>query len=916
MYKKLLLVAGCLCLASGAWAMKEEEIVIEEKPVQKEAKAYISFGGEFIKITPKVIEQLPALQDMLANGEVTREKDSISFNLNDVLGEVEESIGASDEERGQVLRLFVAFVEGSLAVKNIKTSYLKRLLDIAAKLRVAGKNKDQGKRNLLDELSKEYISRQKHLTQKEFEEQEELLKKKVAQKETQEQLEVFLESKKAEEMKPEVVEDLKEYQLSFGGKQIKIKKTGLKLLRVLKEFIDDERLLEGDMYSLPLDAFLQGRRISVDEIQALVDFVDKNPEFKLKETSSKLLISMIFLVDFLGARQLLDELLNELVTRVSHDDFQKFLGGRGLLWEMIDRLPVTVLDKVLKNKLLTGWYEPELLVKMGIHDNNGERFVLDRDKIFKLLELSPGKFVIITNRSALWAWDGIAGSIPHKVRTIISDDDLVHRVERLSGKRLVFLGNSNAVYFWDWQHDTVSPCMTDKLCTFDKLGKQVKGIWSLYELSPGKIGWISVPEEVIVWNEKEGSSEVVGKLKELTIRGHWRPIGPFVVPQGLAVVNVQGERFIFRKKKPSELQESEKKLSEVFELDPILLRRDTSKPFFFIEDIGGAQQVKNGNIVISSGGRIWLWDTQKNTCKMLLGRPDKEPGLPFCIIELPDERLVAGNAAGEVWNVDMRTKGDVPRLLMRLKLEKDEFLRSMVMASDGRLIMATNKGRLFGVPNVYRELTFEQAVLVESLCMFKKMEYGFVERVKGFLTKKSEQAVVFKRHGGDFSYKNLFKNPRLAKLFISLPVSAISLVNRLNGADILNPDEMLQGAITTLLDAFKKELEAENYLAVENVVMNEKMSERLQVIKELIELVNTDKKAFYKKKYAFILKIISLARFNKLFVIIKEKKDKGQDVRKELDEMLVLIDQCKVQELLFEDELESLRARYKEALGK
>lgn len=153
-----------------------------------------------------------------------------------------------------------------------------------------------------------------------------------------------------------------QYFITLKGALAPISAKGLSQTPHLAEFMNDETLLNDNNVMIPIDGFVRNKTITKEQLKAFVACADG--VLSLNALKNEDLIVLVDLADTLGARELLRDLAYVLAGRINKTAYEDFVKGKGLIIDIMQKLPSTVLEHVLVDKL-----EPELkkVVDLGRH---------------------------------------------------------------------------------------------------------------------------------------------------------------------------------------------------------------------------------------------------------------------------------------------------------------------------------------------------------------------------------------------------------------------------------------------------------------------------------------------------------------------------------------------------------------------
>ncbi len=266
----------------------------------------------------------------------------------------------------------------------------------------------------------------------------------------------FAEPKKIEQIQPVVDVHQKKYVLSLHGIKVSISPQGFLLSKQFKEFEDeygdDEQYFDvrNSTLTMPLDDLFVGRPWTIRDVKAFIELA--HGTLKWGEKSAVQLLSLLQLAHYLGAhifdagyrpsRDLVDELLNELATRIRDRDFVDWLNGSGVLWNVLE-LNDDLLDQLAHKMFYELLDTPPLLRTLS--ESQGNYFVLSQGMIAHVDAFQEGKKTSITfidPRTGVTRWQ-------------FKCDGHVIGVQSLSGERLavVTTDQEKALQIIDMKHD-------------------------------------------------------------------------------------------------------------------------------------------------------------------------------------------------------------------------------------------------------------------------------------------------------------------------------------------------------------------------------------------------------------------------------------------------------------------------------
>ncbi len=291
------------------------------------------------------------------------------------------------------------------------------------------------------------------------------------------------------------------YFLGLNGEMVPISAEGLKWSGHLAEFMDDADLAqeENDAVNvvIPVDGFVKNKNISVGLLKIFTEYAEER--FVVAKLQSDLLISLIILTDLLGAREMLDELAYELAARIKDKDYKEFVQGKGLIIEIMQRLPITVLDQVLVNKMSK---ELKSFIELPGHTGG----------ITALAVLPNDKLASASSDKTIKIWD--LKRLNKKPDTLIGHTDRIAALAVCTDAKEEKLASASwdkTIRIWDMQHPQNTPLIleghTDKI----------------YSLAAGSQGFLmsgSADKTLRAWRQENFAAYATHKKQPRVITEH------------------------------------------------------------------------------------------------------------------------------------------------------------------------------------------------------------------------------------------------------------------------------------------------------------------------------------------------------------------------------------------------------------
>jgi hypothetical protein len=185
----------------------------------------------------------------------------------------------------------------------------------------------------------------------------------------------------ASEKKEEKTEQQKTYRLKYEDQFIDMSQAALKLasglLDLVETYGEDTGVREGnkDIINVDVTSFLVQQKINFDDFKEFVKFAHNELDFKTVPLNR--LIKLIKIADYVGAvegkefkpaRNLLKQLCTVIASQITDKDYDDLIHGRGILAQLENALPQTVLDEYVHPLVTKLLKEPSLLWEESISD--------------------------------------------------------------------------------------------------------------------------------------------------------------------------------------------------------------------------------------------------------------------------------------------------------------------------------------------------------------------------------------------------------------------------------------------------------------------------------------------------------------------------------------------------------------------